>query len=69
MRSRLRLERLAQRRRILSPRLVVEVALGGRVVLMAHVALDRVGVQLGDRRRAERVAQVVEADAAQTGSL
>ena len=47
----------------------MQVALRGRVVLVAHVGLHGVGVELGDRRRAERVAQVVEAKPAQAGPL
>ena len=63
------LERLGQLGGVVAPRLVVQVALRGRVVLVAHVGLDRVGVELGDRRRAEGVAQIVEAEPAQAGPL
>ena len=52
---------------VLAPWLVVEVALGRRVVLVAHVGLDGVGVELGDRRRAEGVAEIVEPDTAKAG--
>jgi hypothetical protein len=46
---------------VLAAGLVVQVTLGRRVVLVAHVGLDRVGIERRDRGGAEAVAQVVEA--------
>jgi hypothetical protein len=57
-------KRLREPGGVLAPRLVVEVPLRRRVVLVAHVGLDRVGIERRDRGGAEAVAQVVEAQPA-----
>ena len=56
-RARLGLEGFGQLRGVLAPRLVVEVALRRGVVLVPHVALNRVGVELLDRRRPKGMAE------------
>lgn len=63
------LERLGQLGGVVPTRLVVEVSLRGRVVLVAHVGLDGMGVELRDRRRAEGMPQIVEAQPAKPSPL
>jgi hypothetical protein len=46
-------ERLLQRGGVLPPGLVVEISLRRRVMLVAHVGLDRIRIELGDCRRSK----------------
>ena len=62
-------ERIGKPGGVLSPRLVVEVTLSGRVVLVAHVGLHRVGIELRDRRRTEGMAQIMEPKTAEASAL
>jgi hypothetical protein len=62
-------ERLRQPSSILAAWLVVQVTLRGRVVLVAHVGLDGVGIERRDRRRAEAMAKVMEAKPAKSSPL
>jgi hypothetical protein len=69
LRLRFRLERLGQLGGVVAARIVVEVALSGRIVLVAHIGLDRMGVQRRDRGRAESVPQIVKAETTQARSI
>src|SRR5688500_5749693 len=67
--ARLDRERVGDQRDLVWALDVVKVTLGRRDLGVAHPRLDLEDVGLGDHARAERVAQVVEAEWPERGSL